>query len=94
MTKKFSLFFVFCFLAVQVLSVLHIADYGVSEHEHHGQLCDIYLHGEQAKASAPAAEATLTLPVLAFYAIAQHEAPLLWSQGYSDSSPRAPPFYS
>ena len=35
------------FVFAQGLGVLHAAEYGVGEHEHHGQLCEIYLHAEK-----------------------------------------------
>jgi hypothetical protein len=51
MKRKFALFTVISFLSVQMLSLLHMAEYEFEKHEHDGKMCDIYLHGKQANSA-------------------------------------------
>ena len=59
MNKKLGLLLIISFLAAQAISLAHAAEHGVDPHEHHGQLCEIYLHAEQAKTLDTPATAAL-----------------------------------
>jgi hypothetical protein len=58
MKKTSSLFLTTLFLAVQMLTLLHMAGHGFAKHNHNGHVCGIYLLGEKTKSvdiSPPAA---------------------------------------
>jgi hypothetical protein len=94
MNRKLGLFLVFSFLAMQVLSSLHIAEFGFEKHEHNDHLCQIYLHGEHTKYSKPSATFSLQTPDYISFTIAHPEQPFFHSQRYGIASPRAPPAFS
>ncbi len=94
MNRKLGLFLVFSFLAMQLLSSLHIAEFGFEKHEHNGHLCQIYLHGEHAKYSKPSATFALQAPDYISFIIAHPGQPFVRSQRHGIASPRAPPAFS
>jgi hypothetical protein len=49
--KTFAALLIALFLGLQSFSLLHMADFGFAEHDHDGQICDIYLLSEQNKFS-------------------------------------------
>ena len=94
MKRSFSILFLSLFLLVQAMAVVHIADYGADEHEHNGQLCEFYLHAENAKASDIPAATSITLsPSNSFFTA--FPAPFFTLQKHDgDALARAPPFFS
>ncbi|MFT6072327.1 MAG: hypothetical protein ACJAQ0_000207 [Dasania sp.] len=44
MIKKLGIFVFIGFIAVQMLSFLHMADYDFEQHDHNNQLCALSLH--------------------------------------------------
>lgn len=94
MNRKLSLFLVIGFLAVQVLSTLHMAEYGFDEHEHNGHVCQIYLYCEHIKYSTPSAAIALQAPEYFIFTIALPEILFIRLQNYGVASPRAPPLFS
>lgn len=92
MNKKFSLAIILVFLAVQMLSVLHMAGYGFAEHKHHGQTCDIATFCEHNKIASVASPVVAQAPD--FYVIKNISISTISAESreYSKSSPRAPPF--
>ncbi len=91
MNKKFSLLVAIVFLAVQMLSVLHLAEHGFAGHKHHGKTCDIATFCEHNKISN--AYSSIKLPVVNYYIIKNISVRIISavSQEYSESNPRAPP---
>ena len=79
---------------MQMLSFLHMAEHGFEEHEHNNQICDIYLHCEHTKYSAPSAAIALQIPEYFTFTIALPELQFVRSQSYSIASARAPPLFS
>ncbi len=80
------------FLAAHFTVVLHTADFGPQEHQHHGAACDIQLFSEHAKTgSLPVAPAVQTpaVPVAALLPAAREV--LFTGANHSPSLPRAPP---
>lgn len=64
MNRKFCYILLSIFLAMQIFSVLHMAEHGFKKHEHNGHLCSVYMHSEQSHAaSLPTPPAPLPLPV-------------------------------
>lgn len=94
MNRKLSLFLIISFLTVQALSALHMADYGLGEHEHNGHVCDVYLHSEHTKYSTPGTAIALQSPEYFTFTIALPELLFVRSQSYGVASPRAPPLFS
>lgn len=94
MNKKLSLFLILSILAVQVLSTLHIADYGLEEHKHNGQICDVYLHSEQAKSAPPDTAITIALLEQSYAIVVLPKDKLIKTERYATASPRAPPVFS
>jgi len=94
MNRQLGLFLAIGFLSVQVLSVLHIASYGFSEHQHNGLVCDIYLHCEHAKYSTPGASIPLIVPEYSNFTTVLPEPIFVRSWAYITPSPRAPPLFS
>jgi len=94
MNRKLSLFLIVSLLTVQVLSTLHMAEYGFGEHKHNGHVCDIYLYCEHTKYSTPDAAITLAAPEYVTFTIALPELIVVRTQTYRTSSPRAPPLFS
>jgi hypothetical protein len=93
MNKKFSLaIIILVFLAVQMLSVLHMAGYGFAEHKHHGKACDIAVFCEHNKIAGVAS--SVTAPTSDFYVVTNISiiGIIAESREYSKSSPRSPPF--
>jgi hypothetical protein len=94
MNRKLGLFIVFSFFAMQVLSTLHMAEYGVEKHEHNGHICQIYLHCEHTKYSTPGAAIALYSPEYVSFTIVLPELLFVRSESYGVASPRAPPLFS
>lgn len=94
MDKKLVLFLIFSFLGMQVLTNLHMAEYGFEKHEHNGHVCQIYLHCEHTKYSTPGAAITLQTPEYFTFAIILPEFIFVSSESYGVASPRAPPLFS
>ena len=94
MNRKLGLFLAISFLTVQVLSTLHMTEYGFGYHKHNGHVCEIYLHCEHAKYSTPTPAITLTAPEYVTFAIVLPELTIVRSETYRTSSPRAPPLFS
>lgn len=91
MNKKFSLVIALVFLAVQMLSALHMAEHGFLQHKHYGKTCDIATfceHNQISSASSPA-----KLPVVVFHPFKNIplSTPSAESMEYSSAHPRAPP---
>jgi len=82
------------FLLLQGLVALHAADYGVGEHEHEGQICELYVHAEKNYAVDNG-----DISALSFASIA-YDAPLgmafsnIISSEYPSRNARAPPAFS
>lgn len=94
MNRKLGLFLIISFLGMQVLTNLHMAEYGFEKHEHNGHVCQIYLHCEHTKYSTPGAAITLQTPEYFTFAITLPEFILVRSESYGVASPRAPPLFS
>ncbi len=91
MNKKSSFFLIVSFIAVQALAFLHMAHYGVNEHTHDGHICEIYLHGEQVKYSAPAAIIDFHGHAYDIFTLALPRPLFNHFENYRIASPRAPP---
>ncbi|MDA0782272.1 MAG: hypothetical protein PQ612_07925 [Rickettsiales bacterium] len=93
MSKKLGLFIIVSLVSVQILSFLHMANYGLEKHEHDGRVCDIYLHCENTKHSTPSVAVVPNLTEYSTFSLALPELTLVGLQSYSLASPRAPPFF-
>lgn len=95
MARKLSFLLVAIFLCVQVLSLLHVAEYGFEKHGHNGRFCDIDFFYENQKifdtpgtTGIPASVIIVVLTLsISLQAIRQAQ------QSYS-AKPRAPPILS
>lgn len=93
MQKRLIFLLLYCFIIVQSLAAMHLAEHGFESHEHHGKICDIFLHGEAAKYSAISDATELATPVSQGSALtfAHYKAPIFVP--YLISHPRAPPVF-
>ena len=92
MKKSFSLFLAVMFLAVQMLSIVHMAEHGFLEHKHDGHKCDIELYCQLAK--IPVSPPPVMDLVISFFLIAMVPVAIsvYRSQRYNSATARAPPF--
>lgn len=89
--KRFGLFAIACFLGVQILSFLHIAEYGADKHEHKGHVCAVYLHYEHTAYSTPVKGPAVQAPVYMAAAFAVSVPSQIDVKTPDTSLPRAPP---
>ncbi len=93
MKRKFGLILTVFFLSVQLLGLLHMAEYCFKKHEHNGQTCSVYLASEQSKYSITS-DTVSSCPsdiVQSFIAVLFQT--VVSVDTYPDSSPRAPPSF-
>ena len=94
MKRKFGLFLIVILLSVQMFSFAHMAEHDFEEHEHNGQVCDIYLFSEHTKYTDSVTSAvTQTLDYVVFQVDLPKQA-IVRLATYSTSAPRAPPVFS
>ena len=93
MKKRSGLLLSAVFLSVQILSILHLAQYGFEQHQHNGHLCEIFIHNEKTQhADVPLPLLLTFLPVLE--ARLPHFASVILSKRiYKGALSRAPPAY-
>ncbi len=94
MHKKLGLFIIIGFLSMQVLTFLHMTEYGIDEHEHNSNICQIYMHHEHTKYNAPNEEITLQIPEYAAFTPPLTELLFVRSESYRIASPRGSPLFS
>lgn len=93
MKRKLGLTLAVFFLSVQLLGLLHMAEYSFKKHEHNGQTCSVYLAGEQSKYSITS-DTVSSYPsdiVQSFTSVPLQA--VVSCDIYPDSSPRAPPSF-
>lgn len=93
MKRKLGLIFTIFFVGVQLLGLLHLAEYGFEKHEHHGQVCSIYLAGEQSKYSAAGDTVSVYPPEVVRSIITFPTRILVLPEIYPPSASRAPPVF-
>ena len=94
MNRHLSILLVGLLLVTQAISAAHAADYGVGEHDHHGQICEFYLNAEQTNSSDVPTANVLSSSNIASFAIIWTDSPFVRQKHYSASFPRAPPHFS
>lgn len=94
MKRKLSLFLIVSFLGMQVLSFLHMAEYGFDEHEHNGRVCDVYLQCEHTKYGTPSVAIAVQTPEYFTFTLTSTDILFVRVQSYGKASPRAPPLFS
>ena len=79
------------FISAQLMAALHTAQYGVGDHLHDGQFCQIHLQREQGHAAAPDGF-VLTIRAASFIWLTptQHQQIVL-PKPHTIAAPRAPP---
>lgn len=94
MSKKLSsLLIIVIFLGMQSLLLLHVTEYGLEKHEHHGQTCDVCLSADHNKLLDSHSSELITPDLLTFKTIILKKT-LLFSAKTKLFNPRAPPFFS
>ena len=94
MKRNLALFFIVSFLGMQLYSSAHMADYGLENHEHNGNVCEFYQNSEHIKYGMPNADVeyksiqyiSITSVILSYT--------FTTPQIYGVASPRAPPTFS
>ena len=86
--------FLLLFVMVQGLVAMHAIDYGVDEHEHNGQLCEFYLHGEKNHFADIGGAIALELAAITYDTPQAITSENLASDKYSLRHARAPPVLS
>ena len=94
MNRRLGAFLIVSFLCMQMLSFLHMAEFGFEKHEHSGHVCQIYLHCEHTKYRPHNASIVLQAPKYVLFTITLSELLFLRSQSYGAASPRSPPLFS
>src|SRR5687767_12963928 len=94
MRRQFGFLLVALFFGMQVLSLLHMAGHGFQKHQHHGQLCDIYLYSEQAKSVDTASPILLSEPSFTEVRLPSLTPVFLSKEIFKGAAPRAPPAFS
>ena len=89
--KKLLVILILSFLSLQTFSFFHQAEFGFEEHEHDGDVCEIYLYCEQSKDNV--SNAAISLQGLGYFAFAfvLQKNFLIYSKKYRLVSTRAPP---
>ncbi len=94
MHRKFGLTLTCVFLCAQLITIMHMAEYGFGKHEHNGKTCSIFLSGEQSKQNISnnvVISHCLNIIQSCFLPTVQ---PFISLNHYSPSIPRAPPIFS
>lgn len=94
MNRKISLLFIASFFCVQLLSAMHVAEFGFDEHEHDGHVCDLYHYAKHIKYADTASDISVEMPVGLSFPL------IFYVDTYQGSHPvglplaRAPPLFS
>ena len=91
MNKRSSLLLIAVFLAVQVLSILHVSAFGFEQHKHNGHLCEIFLHSEKTKYADMPASISLPIIPVSEVRLQNFTSVILSKQIYKGAFARAPP---
>ena len=93
MRRTLGLLFITLFLSVQMLSLLHMAEYHFEKHTHNGKVCSIYLYCQQSKSSATVTPVILPPPSFVEARLPGFIAASFIKEIFNSASPRAPPVF-
>lgn len=93
MQKKTGLFLIVAFLAVQMLSLLHMAEHGFEQHEHDDVMCDVYMYHQQAGAADIPHAVILPERVIIEARVQSYVSVLQQKSLFRTAVPRAPPLF-
>lgn len=94
MKAKFGLFLAVGFLAAQAFTWVHAAEHGAEAHDHAGEICEIYLHGEQTQYHGAPAAPALRMPDYAAFVVSIPAAIPTRAESLRAGFARAPPRFS
>ena len=94
MGKKFTLFLIVSFLGMQLFSFLHMVEHGFEEHEHEGNVCQIFLFLEHKKYTETNIDVIAQSVEYIIFSTELSEQGKNVQIAYTISSPRAPPHFS
>jgi len=95
MNKRFGLFLIVAFISMQMLSIVHLAEHDYEQHQHNGQVCNVYLIYQHAHLAAiPTCLHWLELSfVQVFILVLMVSLPRV-KKLFPKAAPRAPPVFS
>lgn len=80
------------FLWVQAAIVLHSAEHGLADHEHHGKRCELCVFSKHSDAVPPSVTIVAPIAIAAPVDIPSYTFPVILARDVGEHPTRAPPY--